>query len=125
VKNLYTIIGLISLSLGIIGVFLPLLPTTPFVLLSAYLFARGSKRLNNWLRNHRIFGEIIRDYQEDKSIPLHAKIYSISLLWLSISYATFFVATGKLWLQILLMSIATGVTIHILSYKTKKKINQF
>lgn len=124
-KNLYTIIGLISLSLGIIGVFLPLLPTTPFVLLSAYLFARGSKRLNNWLRNHRIFGEIIRDYQEDKSIPLHAKIYSISLLWLSISYATFFVATGKLWLQILLMSIATGVTIHILSYKTKKKINQF
>ena len=120
-KNLYTIIGLISLSLGIIGVFLPLLPTTPFVLLSGYLFARGSKRMNSWIRNHRIFGEIIRNYQEDKSIPLHAKIYAISLLWLSISYATFFVATGKLWLQILLLSIATGVSIHILSYKTKKK----
>lgn len=120
-KKLYTILGLLSLSLGILGVFVPLLPTTPFVLLAGILFARGSKRLDNWLRQHRIFGQIIRDYQEEKSIPRHAKIYSISLLWLSILYATFKVADGKIWLQIVLLSIATGVTIHILSYKTKKK----
>ncbi|MBN2767170.1 MAG: YbaN family protein [Paludibacteraceae bacterium] len=119
-KKIYTILGLVTLSLGIVGVFLPLLPTTPFILLSAFLFARGSQRLNRWLLNHRVFGKMIHDYQEEKSIPLHAKIYAISLLWISISYATFFVATEKLWLQILLVSIATAVTTHILSFKTKK-----
>lgn len=74
-----------------------------------------------WIRNHRVFGPMIRDYQIEKSIPLHAKIYAISLLWLSILYATFVVATDKLWLQIILLLIATGVTIHILSFKTKVK----
>lgn len=120
-KKLYTFLGIISLILGIIGAFLPLLPTTPFVLLSAYLFAKSSEKFHQRLMNHRIFGQLIRDYNEDKSIPLHAKIISISTMWFSMLFAIFFVASGKLWLQILLAVIATGVSIHILRYKTKKR----
>lgn len=112
-------LGLLSLLLGLIGVLLPLLPTTPFVLLSAGLFAKGSTRLHHWLINHRLFGKLIKDFDENKIIPLHAKIIAISMLWVSILYAIIVVATGKLWLQILLASIATAVTIHISRYKSR------
>jgi uncharacterized membrane protein YbaN (DUF454 family) len=107
--------------LGIAGIFLPLLPTTPFVLLSAWLFARSSEKMHNYMLNHRLFGRIIRDFSQDKSIPLQAKIISLCMMWTFILISVFTVATGKLWLQILLGAIAVGVTIHILSYKTKRK----
>jgi len=120
-KKLLTALGVISLALGILGAFLPLLPTTPFVLLSAYLFAKSSEKFHQRLLNHKIFGQLIRDYNEDKSIPLHAKIIAIVTMWPSMLFAIFYIATDKLWLQILLATIATGVTIHILRYKTKKR----
>ena len=120
-KKLLATLGVISLALVIIGAFLPLLPTTPFVLLSAYLFAKSSEKFHQRLLNHKIFGQLIRDYNEDKSIPLHAKIIAISTMWPSMLFAIFYIATDKLWLQILLATIATGVTIHILRYKTKKR----
>jgi uncharacterized membrane protein YbaN (DUF454 family) len=121
VKNILALFGIISLTLGIIGVFLPLIPTTPFILLSAALFARSSDKLNFWLRNHKIFGQLITDFADDKSIPLHAKISSLSILWITMLYTIFVVANEKLWLQILLATIAIGVSIHILGFKTKKK----
>lgn len=120
IKNIFVLAGIISLILGIIGVFLPLLPTTPFILLSASLFARSSDKLYNKLIEHKMFGKIVRDFHEDKSISLHAKIISLSLMWASMLYAIIFVAQDKLWLQILLGIIVIGVTIHILRYKTKK-----
>lgn len=120
-KNILTIIGFISLGLGIIGAFLPLLPTTPFILLSAAAFAKSSEKMHNWLYNHRIFGEILRDFHLHKTIPLYAKIISISMMWTSILLTIFTVASDKLWLQIVLMAIAVGVSFHILRYKTKKK----
>ncbi len=119
-KNILTIIGFISLGLGIIGAFLPLLPTTPFILLSAALFAKSSDKMHSWLYNHRIFGEILRDFNENKTIPLYAKVISLFMMWMSILFTIFIIANGKLWLQILLAVIALGVSIHILSYKTKK-----
>jgi Uncharacterized protein conserved in bacteria len=119
-KYVLTALGIISLGLGILGIFLPLLPTTPFLLLSAILFSRSSKRLHVWLLNHKVFGKYISDFQEHKTIPLRVKIYSTTLLWLTILCSVIFVVNEKLWLQILLIAIATGVTIHILSYKTKK-----
>ena len=73
-KTLYIVIGTISLALGILGIFLPLLPTTPFLLLTAALYFKGSFRLYNWLLNHRYFGPYIRNYRENKAIPLRAKI---------------------------------------------------
>lgn len=116
-KKVYIILGSISLGLGILGVFLPLLPTTPFLLLTAALYFRGSPKLYQWLITHPRLGTYIRNYREEKAIPLRAKIISLTLLWASILYCIFFV-TDLLWLRILLGVIMTGVTVHILSFKT-------
>ena len=119
-KKLYTFLGISSLILGLIGLFLPLLPTTPFVLLSAALFSRSSTKMHNWLLNHKFLGKIINDYKVEKAIPMHAKIIAISFMWISIMYAVLVVAADKIWLQVLLLVIATSVSIHILLFKTKK-----
>ncbi len=120
-KTLLIISGYISFVLGIIGIFLPVIPTTPFLLLAAALFAKSSDKLYNWLINHKVFGEYIRNFREDKAIPLKGKIIAISTLWLFMLYSIFFIVNEKWYLQALLGSIALAVTIHILSYKTKKK----
>ncbi len=119
-KYLFIFIGIISLVLGFLGIFVPLLPTTPFLLLSAMLFARSSKKLYNWLIKHKVFGNYVRSFIEEKSIPLKVKISSTFLLWVTILFSIFFVVEDKIWLQVLLFAIATGVTIHILHYKTKR-----
>ena len=119
-KILFALLGLISLGLGIIGAFLPLLPTVPFVLLSAYLFAKSSDKLHNWLINHRIFGQIIRDFHEKKGISVRGKVTAIGMMWISNIISICFIVDDKLWMQILLTLISIGVTVQILRYKTKK-----
>lgn len=120
-KTLFIILGSVSLTLGVIGIFLPILPTTPFLLLSAALFARSSERLYSWLMNHKIFGEYIRNFREDKAIPLRGKVIAISTMWIFMLYSVFFIVDGKWYFQALLICIALAVTVHILSYKTKEK----
>lgn len=115
-------LGFSFLLIAILGIFLPLLPTTPFLLLSAICFSKSSKKAHHWLLTNRWFGEYIRNYREKRGISLRHKIVSISFLWLTIAYAVFFVI-DKLWLQLLLFVIASGVTVHILSmvtYSNKK-----
>lgn len=112
--------GVVSLALGLIGIPVPMLPTTPFLLLSAFLFARSSARWYNWLINHRFFGKYIRDYREKRGVPLLVKIGAISLLWATILFSAFFVVE-LLWVRILLIVIALGVTSHILCLRTIKK----
>ena len=119
-KILFLILGLISLGLGILGIFLPILPTTPFLLLSATLFAHSSEKLHTWLLNHRVLGEYIRSFMVDKSIPLKVKIISVGLMWTVMLSTVFWVVNDKMWLQLLLIAVAVGVTIHILSFKTRK-----
>ncbi|MDX9697191.1 MAG: YbaN family protein [Bacteroidales bacterium] len=106
-----------AFGLGVIGIFVPLLPTTPFFLLSAALFLRSSKRLYNWLINHRYFGKYIKNYLFYKTISLKSKIISISLLWVFILFSIFFIV-NHLLIKIVLLCIAIGVTWHILSFKT-------
>ena len=115
------IVGSLSLVLGIVGLFLPMLPTTPFLLLSAAAWVKASPKLYEWLLNHRVFGEYIRNYREHRAIPLRAKIISVSLLWLTIGYCIFAVVTEWWWAQVLLAVIAIAVSWHILSFKTLKK----
>lgn len=116
---LLTIFGLISLGLGILGIFLPVLPTTPLLLLAAALFLRSNRRLYDWLMNHPKLGVYISNFMKHKAIPLRIKIISISALWLTLAYCAIFIAEH--WtLRLLFLVIATGVTIHILSYKTLK-----
>jgi uncharacterized membrane protein YbaN (DUF454 family) len=81
IRVLLIILGTLFLGLGVIGVVVPGLPTTPFVLLAAALYLRSSDRLYNRLLNHRIFGRIVRSFRETKSISLRGKIISISTMW--------------------------------------------
>lgn len=79
--------GCVFVALGFAGVFLPLLPTTPFLLLALWCFARSSPAFHDWLVNHKVLGPYVRDWQRDKSVPLFAKVaavtmMSISFLWL-------------------------------------------
>ena len=111
--------GTIFLGLGIIGIFLPILPTTPFLLLAAACYARSSKRFYNWLLKNKWFGKYIERYREGKGIPLKVKIYIITLLWITILLSTIFFIE-IFWIRILLILIAVGVTIHILTIKTYK-----
>ena len=90
-KTLYIALGTLSLALGILGIFLPLLPTTPFLLLTAALYFKSSPRLYNWLLNHKHLGPYIRNFRENKAIPLRAKIISISLMWITMLYCVFFI----------------------------------
>lgn len=120
-KYILIVAGFASLGLGILGIFLPLLPTTPFLLLSAALFGRSSERLYNQLLTHKILGGYIRDFLNERAVPLRIKVLSISALWITIGCTVFPAAGGRLWLQILLPALAAGVTAHILSYKTKRK----
>jgi uncharacterized membrane protein YbaN (DUF454 family) len=112
--------GFFSLAIGTVGIFIPLLPTTPFLLLSAACFIRSSDRLYAWLINHRLFGNYIRNYREHRALTKLSKIITLFILWVTISYTAFF-ALPKLAIQILLISIALGVTYHILSLKTIRK----
>ena len=114
-----TILGLISLGLGVLGAFLPVLPTTPFLLLAAALFLRGNKNLHDWLMNHPKLGTYITNFTQHKAIPLRVKVVSVTTLWLTLLYCAFFVAEH--WaLRAMFLAIAVCVTIHILSYKTLK-----
>lgn len=116
-KTLCIVLGSISLALGIIGIFVPLLPTTPFLLLTAALYFKGSPRLYNWLLNHRHLGPIIRNFRENKAIPLRAKVISLTLMWGTMGYCILFLIP-ILWVKIVMTLIAAGVTYHILSFKT-------
>jgi len=120
IKLLFVSLGLISLGLGIIGIFLPLLPTTPFLLLSATLFMRSSKRLYNWLINHKYFGTHIQNYIHHKTISKRSKIMSLLLLWVTILASIFFVV-HQIYLKLLLLFIAIAVSWHILSFKSTKE----
>jgi len=119
-KWLFAVIGILTMCLGIVGIFVPLLPTTPFLLLSAYFFVKSSPYLYNFLINNKILGFYIKSYIEKKGIPLKLKIFNISLLWLVIGYSVFFVAKSIL-LKFILVLVALSVTLHIALLKTLKK----
>lgn len=119
-KKILAFLGLLSFGLGVLGAFLPVLPTTPFLLLSAALFAKSNDRLYQWLMNHKTFGPYIRAFREEKAIPLHGKIFALGMMWTVMLSTILLALKGKLALQLLLVGIAIGVTIHILSFKTKK-----
>ena len=112
-------LGIISLALGIIGIFVPVLPTTPFLLVSVALFAKSSPKLYYKLLNNKYLGEYIKNFRVHKAIPLETKIFAISVLWITIlSSIIFFIKI--LWVKILVASIASVVTYYILSFKTKR-----
>ncbi|MCL4429268.1 MAG: YbaN family protein [Chloroflexi bacterium] len=120
VRALLLVAGTISLTLGAIGIFLPILPTTPFLLLSAACYLRSSERMHKWLLGNRWFGEYIRNYQEGKGMPMKTKIVAIAFLWVAIIYSAFFALDEILIAQVALLLIALGVSIHLVRLPTLK-----
>jgi len=111
-RRLLLVAGTLSTGLGIIGIFIPLLPTTPFLLLAAACYMRSSERSYQWLINNRIFGAYIRNYMEGKGMPVRIKIFTILLLWLAIGLSITF-GVQNIVIRIVLICLATGVTVHI------------
>ncbi|UCF42075.1 MAG: YbaN family protein [Gemmatimonadota bacterium] len=110
-------VGVICVGLGVIGIFVPLLPTTPFLLVAAACFIRSSDRLYQRLVTHPMLGPYIRNYREHRAITRRARIVALVLLWATIGYAAFGLATS-LALRIIVLSIATAVTVHLVRLKT-------
>jgi hypothetical protein len=119
-KGLLVVSGTFFLVLGVIGIFIPLLPTTPFLLLAAACYIKGSKKFYDWLIKNRWLGQYIKNYQDGKGIPFKVKIITIIVLWLTIIISTI-LFVSNLIIQIILFIIAIGVTIHIIKIKTLDK----
>ena len=127
IKGLWFTAGTISLVLGAIGIVLPLLPTTPFLLATAACYYKSSSRMHKWLINNKLFGEYIRNYQAGRGIPLKTKAIAISVLWITIGVSTFFFLERLLPpflvlpIQIIMISIAIIITIYLLKLPTYRK----
>lgn len=117
VRYLLLAVGWLSVALGFIGIFVPVLPTTPFLLLAAACFVRSSRRFYDWLVMHPRLGPWFRDYLEGNGIPLKGKIYAIGTMWLSIAISCWLVPL--LWARIGMLTSATLVTLYILHLKTR------
>ncbi|WP_028857689.1 YbaN family protein [Psychrilyobacter atlanticus] len=110
--------GFLSLLLGTLGIFLPLLPTTPFLLLSASLFSKSSEKFHRKLMGNKILGEYIYNYSEKKGLKRREKIISLGTLWGGILFS--FMKISNVHGRIFLLVVLAGVTYHLLKLKTLK-----
>ena len=117
-RYLYMISGILLVIIGVIGIFLPVLPTTIFLILASACFVKVLPKANEWLRNHKILGAYLRNYQDKSGLTIKAKIFNILFLWIMI-LSSAFIFTDELFIRLLLHAIAIGVTIHLLLVKTK------
>ena len=103
------------------GAFVPVLPTTPFLLLAAACFVRSSERLHRWLFSNRLFGEYLRRYRDGEGLPLSSKVATLVLLWASIGSSALLAVPDRLWsVRVALFAIAVAVTVHVLRIKTRR-----
>ena len=103
------------------GAFVPVMPTTPFLLLAAACFSRSSERLHRWLFTNRLFGNYLRRYRDGEGLPRASKIATLVLLWTSLGASALFAVPERLWwVRALLLLVGIGVTIHVLRIKTRR-----
>ena len=115
-RALYVIAGTIFVVIGVLGIVLPILPGTPFLLLASACYLRGSKRLHRWLHEHRFLGPYLRAFEEGKGLPKRVKVIAIATMWIGISVTI--VMFMQVWLALALVAIATGVTIYLVRMPT-------
>ena len=118
-RSLFIIAGTLSLIFGVVGIILPLLPTTPFLLLAAACYARGSNKFYNWLLENKLFGEYIKKYRKGEGIPVKIIIVSIILLWATITYSIIII-THLTIIRVILLGIALSITAYIISLKNNQ-----
>jgi uncharacterized protein len=116
VRAAFVAAGIVALALGVIGIFVPLLPTTPFLLLASACFLRGSERMHRWLLSHGRLGAYIRAFEEGRGIPRRAKIVALGLLWISVAHAATSLLAGIAAAALVLL--AAGVTVYLLRLPT-------
>ena len=119
-RRLFVIAGTIALVIGVFGIIIPVLPTTPFLLLAAICYMRGSQHLYNALLCNRFIGSYVRNYLEGRGMSLKMKVWTLSLLWAAI-VCTATLAIEGLIIRIILVVVLIGVTIHILLIRTAKQ----
>ena len=117
-KAILTVLGFLLIALGAVGVAIPVLPTTPFILLAALCFSISSRKLHDWLSQNRVFGQYIENYRTKQGISIWLKTASIVFLWTGLIISMIIVRT--VWIYIVLGLVGVGVTIHLLLIKTKK-----
>lgn len=110
-------LGTAFLGIGVVGVVLPVLPTTPLVIASFFCFTKSSKKAEQWISNNRYFGSYIENYETKQGVPLDVKLTSIFFLWAALIVSMVFF--NQIYLFILLIIVGAAVTIHIISFKTK------
>jgi len=111
IKILLISVGCLSIALGVLGVILPLLPTTPFILLAAACFAKSSPRFHGWLLANHHLGPIVRQYQSGNGLPRRVRWRALAMLWTSMSLSIWII--GQWWAVATLGIIGAGVTIYL------------
>ena len=104
-KIIYVILGFVSMGLGIVGSFLPGLPTVPFLLLASFCFARGSERFHGWFTQTKIYKNYLEDFEKNRSMTLKTKIGLLCLSSTMIAFPVFFIKNNYLWLALILAVI--------------------
>ncbi len=116
-RSLFFLAGTITFALGAVGVVFPILPTTPFLLISLACYVRSSERMSHWLLNNKYFGSYLKNYKEGKGIPMKTKLFAISVLWITIAFSAL-VLVPILAVKIILFVVATAVTVHLVRLPT-------
>ena len=117
---LWLILGLLLTAIGLIGILVPGLPTTIFMILAAACYFRSSQKLYNWVINHKYFGSHVKNYRDGKGMPLKAKSISLLMMWSFVFYAVFFAITSEiLAVKFLILLAALIGTKTILSLPTR------
>lgn len=116
-KAILIFAGTVCVGLGVLGMFLPLMPTTVFLLMAAYCYSRSSDRFHTWLMTNRLFGRYISDYKAKRGMSVRHKVTTLLTLWISIGVSIWLMG-GGLWSTLILAAIAVAITVHILWIKT-------
>ncbi len=118
-KIFFLTAGSLSVILGVIGIVVPLLPTVPFLLLAAYLYAKGSERFYLWLIHHKWLGTILKNYKDGKGIPIRIRMYSVLFLWLTLGASIVFLIEDTR-AKIIMLLVAVGVTLRLILMKSSE-----
>jgi hypothetical protein len=116
-RGIYVIVGTIALIIGAIGIFLPVVPTTPLVILAAACYYRGSERLHAWILSSRWFGETIKNYQAGRGLTRDTKVRAISMMWAMILVSAWFFVSN-LFVRVAMIGVAIGVTVYLVRLPT-------
>jgi uncharacterized membrane protein YbaN (DUF454 family) len=119
-RGVYIIVGTIALVIGAIGLFLPVIPTTPLIILAAACYYRGSERLHAWILSNKWFGETIKNYQAGRGLTRDTKVKAISMMWAMILISTWFFVSN-LFVRVVMIGVAIGVTVYLVRLPTLER----